>query len=88
MIFVLSYSKTKGCIDCGETDPRVLEFDHVRGQKIITISELVRQAPSHDRLMIELEKCEVRCVNCHRIKTSIDQNWYKYLDLKDTNNAS
>ena len=52
------------CVDCGETDTRVLEFDHVRGTKEFNI---MRKVPcvGFDRLKAEIEKCDVRCANCH-----------------------
>src|SRR5439155_1449789 len=62
----LAAAKASGCIDCGNKDPRVLDFDHVRGEKADCVSRLFR-APK--RLTEELAKCEVRCSNCHRIKT-------------------
>jgi hypothetical protein len=57
-----------GCVDCGTTDIRVLEFDHVRGVKVAAISNMMRDA-SFDRLKAEIAKCEVRCANCHAIVT-------------------
>ena len=57
------------CIDCGEDNPLVLDFDHVRGIKIKCISNMVRNSYSIDTIQKEMNKCEVRCSNCHRIVT-------------------
>lgn len=58
------------CVDCGESDPVVLEFDHVRGQKISNVCDLARRRPYDLKgLMDEIGKCDVRCANCHRRKT-------------------
>ena len=54
------------CVDCGEPDPIVLEFDHVRGVKLTTISLLVSRGHPLRAIILEIEKCEVRCCNCHR----------------------
>ena len=57
------------CVDCGNSDPEVLEFDHVRG-KTAHVFQLARRGVSLTRLQQEIERCEVRCVNCHRRRTS------------------
>jgi hypothetical protein len=57
------------CVDCGESDVVVLEFDHVRGVKSAHVSDVVRRGWSLDRLRDEIAKCEVRCANCHRRAT-------------------
>jgi hypothetical protein len=62
--------KSAECIDCGETDPVVLEFDHVRGKKKNNISDLVRNAFGWKRISDEISKCEIRCANCHRRRTA------------------
>jgi hypothetical protein len=58
------------CVDCGEVDTRVLEFDHVRGRKSAAISFLVRIGYPWQRIVKEIAKCEVRCANCHRLRHS------------------
>ena len=66
--FINKYKKIFGiCVDCKTTDWRVLEFDHVRGIKKDGISEL--SSYSIPIIKKEIRKCEVRCANCHRIKT-------------------
>ncbi len=81
--YVYDLAKTKGCIDCSENDPIVLDFDHVRGSKVMNIGRMVPQNCSFATLQEELAKCEVRCSNCHRRKTAKEQSWYS--DLNTTN---
>lgn len=66
---VTKYLQNHPCVDCGNTDIRVLEFDHVKGQKLGNISHAVHQTWSKEKLLNEIAKCEVRCCNCHRIVT-------------------
>src|SRR5262249_12655903 len=63
---VWEYFNTHPCIDCGESDPVVLEFDHVSKKKEAEVAVLVHKAVSIETLMEEIAKCEVRCANCHR----------------------
>lgn len=58
-----------GCVDCGFTDIRALQFDHVRGTKLGNISRMIRQGTSEAVLRTEIAKCDVRCANCHMIAT-------------------
>ena len=77
--YVYSYLCNNSCVDCGENDPIVLEFDHMR-DKHKNLSRMVSDGNSIDSIKKEIEKCEVRCANCHRRKTATDQGWY-ILDL-------
>jgi len=66
------------CVDCGESDPVVLEFDHLR-DKTTEISKLINKGVGWERIMEEISKCEVRCANCHKIKTIRERDdVYKY----------
>ena len=67
--FVKSIKEISECIDCGENNPLVLDFDHVRGDKVLAISDMVNRAYGINSISEEMEKCEVRCANCHRIIT-------------------
>lgn len=72
---MMEFYKDHPCVDCGETDPRVLDFDHIHNKKH-NVSTLLRKEYSWNSILEEAEKCEVRCANCHRKKTAIDQNHY------------
>jgi len=77
-LWFFQWLSTKSCVDCGETDPVVLECDHVRGVKLGTVSHIL-QSGSREKLLIEMSKCEVRCANCHKRKTAREKGWYKFL---------
>lgn len=65
------------CADCRGRFPRVcMDFDHVRGEKIDSISRMIRMSFSRDLILAEIEKCEVVCSNCHRIRTADRGQWY------------
>ena len=76
---VYDYLKAHPCVDCGESNPVCLEFDHVRGRKHKAISVMITSAASITAVMEEINKCEVRCANCHRKKTAQQQRWYNSL---------
>ena len=77
-IFMRDYLLKNPCIDCGESDITVLEFDH-KGEvpKLMAVSSLVRARYSLKKVRDEVDKCEVRCANCHRRKTARDFKWFK-----------
>jgi hypothetical protein len=58
------------CVDCGEPDIQVLDFDHVRGIKLSSIARMLSQRRPVASILDEMEKCEVRCANCHRRATA------------------
>ena len=56
-----------GCVDCGNSDIRVLEFDHISNDKFKNVSAL--RTGSLEKIKEEIAKCEVVCANCHKIRT-------------------
>jgi len=64
----LNQHKNKPCVDCGILyPPYVMDFDHARGEKEFQISPKITY--SLKRLKEEIEKCDVVCANCHRIRS-------------------
>jgi Flp pilus assembly protein TadD len=54
------------CIQCGDDDPACLDFHHADPlKKDGAISKLITTA-SMDRVIEEIEKCDVLCASCHR----------------------
>lgn len=73
--YVWNYLGNHPCVDCGEKDSIVLEFDHIK-DKLFTISSVGRDKKLPE-VRKEIEKCEVRCANCHRRKTAKQFGWHK-----------
>jgi hypothetical protein len=66
--YLLEYFRAHPCSDCGETDPLVLEFDHLRDKRF----EVTNQFASRNwqEILDEIAKCEVVCANRHRRRTA------------------
>ena len=76
--YVCEFLEEHPCVDCGEDDIVVLEFDHVRGNKEKEISLLIQDSASLETLKLEIEKCDIRCANCHKRKTAKQYGWFKF----------
>ncbi len=65
----------KSCIDCGESDPVVFEFDHVDPTtKKYQIGDMLG-SHTWTTILTEIEKCVIRCANCHRRRTAGQRGW-------------
>lgn len=74
---LVAYLLEHPCVDCGECDPLVLDFDHRdRSTKRMSVSSLLRYA-CWAPLEAEIAKCDVRCANCHRRRTAQQFGWRK-----------
>lgn len=68
--FIKDYKMIHSCVDCGIEDFRVLDFDHLpQFTKRCEVSILALRGCSIKTLREEINKCELVCANCHRIRT-------------------
>lgn len=75
--FIREYLENNPCVDCGITDIRVLQFDH---RKLKTEDSEPRNnwgaiMTSRPKIIAEIAKCDVRCANCHMIRTAEQMGW-------------
>lgn len=87
MTFKKEYLINKSCLDCGKSDYRILEFDHVSGKKNKNVSTLMAQKYSKTKVFDEIQKCDIVCCNCHRIRTATRGKW-KILEYIKSHNKS
>lgn len=74
---MLEYLEGKVCEQCGFSDIRALEFDHLTpGTKKNGVSALMSFGWS--TVLKEIQKCRILCANCHRIHTSEVINSYRH----------
>ena len=73
---VWEYLVSHPCVDCGEKDPVVLDFDHVSGKKKRNVSMMLGTHTSK-AMMKEISKCVIRCSNCHRRKTAKERHTWR-----------
>ncbi len=76
--FICEYLLDHPCVDCGEVDITVLEFDHPLGvEKVGNVMTMALELRSWPAVLVEMAKCEVRCANCHRRLTGERAGWYR-----------
>lgn len=74
---LMEFLEKNPCVECGESDPVVLELDHLDPtEKTSNVSDLMNRSRM-ELLMEELAKCQVMCANCHRKKTAKQFGWWK-----------
>ena len=78
----LNELKQAPCTDCKQTfNPVCMDFDHLDGSaKIKGITKMVNETYSKERIIQEIEKCELVCANCHRLRTwasGREMPWYE-----------
>lgn len=76
--FIFAYLLEHPCVDCGEANPMLLEFDHVRWKKSFHISRALsdRNRPLEAITNEIVEKCDVRCIGCHRLRTAKERGYW------------
>lgn len=88
-LLVWDYLLSHPCVDCGESDPMTLEFDHRNQIEKVTEISAIIHGGSIRLMWDEIAKCDVRCANCHRKRTWTQLNWeipyidYTWKDVKD-----
>lgn len=62
---------SRGCKDCGyAAHAQALQFDHIGNDKKMNVSDMIRSDYSWETIKVEIDKCEVRCANCHAVVTA------------------
>lgn len=81
---VIDYLRVRACVDCGESDIIVLEFDHTEDNKSYGVSEMIGNGMKWESVLKEIEKCEVVCANCHRRRTASRSSSYRNMSLSSS----
>lgn len=84
---LVEYLLEHPCVDCGEADPVVLDFDHMRDKRC-NVSLLTHSTATWTRILEEISKCEVRCANCHRRRTAERANTFRHRFMQELADAS
>ena len=75
---ICKYLSNHPCVDCGETDILLLEFDHIDpDQKFDSVTVMVADGFRWSKIEEEINKCVIRCLICHRKRTANQQNNYR-----------
>jgi hypothetical protein len=76
---IKKYKEERGCSRCGEKHISCLQFHHKNpNEKESDINSLIKRNLSIEKIMIEIEKCEVICANCH-----FKHHWNGRLDKQE-----
>jgi hypothetical protein len=74
---IREYLRSHPCVDCGETDIVVLDFDHrdptAKAHNVVVLAT----HKGWNRVLEKIAKCDVRCSNCHRRRTAAQFGWRK-----------
>jgi hypothetical protein len=71
--------KRKPCMDCGNTfPPECMDYDHRDpATKSREVGNMIYSTWSWAKIQAEIDKCDLLCSNCHRIRTYVKQGTLK-----------
>lgn len=70
--FIDNLKTGKPCADCNQIfNTWQMDFDHIKDQKKFKVSDIPKTKCSFEEIIEEVNKCELVCVNCHRIRTQL-----------------
>lgn len=81
--FVTAQKLGRSCLDCGATagvdwPATSFDFDHRdRSSKSFKVSGGKLTHMSEEGILREIEKCDVRCANCHRERTEKERHYMR-----------
>ncbi len=67
---VSALKEASPCVDCGHFFPACcMDFDHAIGDKLAEVGVLAARSATWELIQAEIDKCDLVCANCHRIRT-------------------
>lgn len=74
---ITEYLNSHPCVDCGYDVHIALHFDHIDpASKKLSIAKMYSRAYKWEAILQEIAKCEVRCANCHALRTAEQFGWW------------
>ncbi len=82
--YVTQVKESTPCMDCGRKFPAVaMDFDHLK-DKVAAVARMVGCGYKLELIKVEIEKCELVCACCHRIRTARRKEYLApALDVRD-----
>ena len=81
--FLFEYKKQHPCVYCGQSNPLMLDLDHIdRSTKKGVPAMMVTGGCKWSSVLEEIEKCQVVCSNCHRVKSILEDNKMRGVDIE------
>lgn len=75
-LYVRQYKEGRPCTDCGIVYPwYVMEFDHTKDNKFRDVCVMVNRGHAIAKIQEEIDKCDLVCANCHRLRSGARGNW-------------
>jgi hypothetical protein len=83
---LVEFLRAHPCVDCGEADVMVLEFDHL-ADKSFPIAQGLRDRFWSD-IVAEISKCDVVCANCHCRRTAQRGGWARFSATQQSDDSA
>ena len=69
--YIQEYKQSRNCADCKENYPYwMMDLDHLKDKKF-NLASYKNNTAKLETIILEIEKCEVVCANCHRNRTHL-----------------